>query len=165
VTLPPYRPAQTRAAVAAFVSYAAITLIPAIGGAFIPAEDREWPYAILVGTMLFIFGPLVQLLGFAALGVQARETIARSSAGALSLRGLVVQAVVFLLVGVSFVFRVRLPSEELDEHWIVNARDWYWKVGWATINNLVFALTQAVLAYIVLRQDGTDSGERAALLS
>ena len=119
---------------------------------------------MLVGTMLFLFGPLVQLLGLAAMRVQAHETIDRGSAGALSFRGLVVQAVVFLLVGISFVFRLRLPSEELDEHWIVNARDWYWKVGWATVNNIIFALTQAVLAYIVLHQD-PDSGERSALLS
>ena len=163
--LPPHRPAKNKVAIASFVSYLALTLIPALVEAFISSEERILYTAMLVGTMLFLFGPLVQLLGFAAMRVQARETIARGSAGALSVRGLVVQAVMFLLIGISFAFRLRLHTEELDKHWNVNAQDWYWKVGWVTINNVVFALVQDVLAYIAFRQGDPDSGERSALLS
>lgn len=164
LTLSPQRREQGKVAVAAFLSYLAITLVPALMQAFIPPEDQELFTALLVGTMLYLLGPIVQLLGLAALRVQARETRSRGSVGALSVRGLVFQAVVFLFIGLSFIYRLRIPAGELDEHWIVNVRDWYWTVGWAAINNLIFALCQGLLACIALRQGSKDPGEREALL-
>lgn len=165
LTLPPHRPAQSRDAITTYLSYITISLVPAIAQAFIPLEDRELLTAILVGTLLYLFGPIVQLLGFAALTVQARGTISRGSAGALSIKGLVLQAVIYLLVGISFLFRLRIPSEELDEHWIANVRDWDWTVGWAMINNVIFAVSQGILACIVLRRGREEPDERSALLS
>jgi uncharacterized membrane protein len=121
--------------------------------------------ALFLGTLLFMVGPVVQLLGVAAMSAQARESRSRGSAGALSVQGLAVQAVVFLLVGISFAFKLKLPAEELNEHFIVNLRDWYWLVGWATINNVVFALAQGWLAWIVLRLGDGEDGERDGLLA
>jgi hypothetical protein len=80
-------------------------------------------------TLLFMIGPVVQLLGIAAMRAQARETRSRGSAGALSVQSLVIQAVIFLLVGISFAFRLKPPAEALNEHFIVNVREWYWLVG------------------------------------
>lgn len=165
LTLPPHRPAQSRVAITSYLSYLTISLVPAIAQAFISLEDRELLTAILVGTLLYLFSPIVQLLGFAALTVQARGTISRGSAGALSIKGLVLQAVIYLLVGISFLFRLRMPSEELDEHWIVNVRDWYWTVGWATVNNVIFAVNQGILTCVVLRRGREEPDESSALLS
>jgi hypothetical protein len=110
-------------------------------------------------------GTVVQLLSIAAMRAQARETRSRGSAGSLSVQSQVMQAVVFLLVGISFAFRLELPAEALDEHFIVNVREWYWLVGWATINNVMFALAQGWLAWIVSRLGDGDDGERDALLA
>ena len=88
------------------------------------------------------------------------------AADALSVRGLRAQAVVFLLVGISFVWRLQLPSEELDKHFMYNLQLLYFSVGWATINNIIFAVVQGVLALIAWRHEdvGRDLGEGRLLL-
>lgn len=53
----------------------------------------------------------------------------------------------------------------IDEHFIVNLHEWYWTVGWATVNNLAFALAQGILAWIISRRGTGDDGERDALLA
>lgn len=139
---------------------------------FDSVSDRGWFETLyIVGPMMFIIGPIVQILGSAALWAQWSEVKrSRSSDGnatdnALSVRGLVVQAVVFLLVGISFLWRMRIPDEELSEHFIVNLRMWYWIVGFATINNLIFAVVQGLLAWIAWHYgDHEGLGERSALL-
>lgn len=165
MTLPPYRPAQTRTAIVEYLSFLAISLVPAIGEAFIPAEDRELTTGLILGIMLYLIGPAVQVLGFAAFSAQARETRSRGSIGGLSVQGLVIQAVVYLLVGIPFVFRLKLPSEASDEHFTVNLRMWYWTVGWATLNNVIFGLAQGWLAWIASRQRNGDHSECNALLA
>jgi hypothetical protein len=139
--------------------------VPAIGLAYISPEHREWPSALLTGILLFLVGPIVQVLGIAAFRSQLHEFRSRGSVGSLSLQGLLLQAVIFFLVGISFIFRLRLLPDMIDEHFIVDLRDWYWTVGWATTNNLVFALAQGILAWIVSRHDEGDHGERDVLLA
>ena len=128
------------------------------------AQDREWPAAILEYCWLFLLGPAIQLLGVAAFMVQAWRS-RQGSNGTLSIQGLAIQAVVFLLVGISFLFRYRISPEEMDEHFIVNLRSWYWRLGWATINNAVFALAQGMLALLMSRRRDSDTSEQTALLS
>lgn len=173
LTLPPTRPGQTRFAVTAYLSFLAVSLFPVIGEAVIEFDsdtDREWYGVLFIAPMLYVVGPMMQILGLAALRAQALEIRSRNSSdaadSALSVRGLVVQAAIFLLVGVSFVWRIKVPSEELDEHFIVNLHMWYWTVGWATINNVVFAVAQGVLAWIAWRHEavGGHLSERSALL-
>lgn len=135
-------------------------------------SGREWYETLYIVGPMYLLGPIVQILGFAALWAQASEIKrSRGSDGnaaddALSVRGLVAQAVVFLLVGLSFLWRMRLPEEEVDEHFIVNLRTWYWTFGWATVNNVILAVTQGVLALIAWRDkdDGGNLSERSALL-
>lgn len=177
LTLPPFRPAKTRFATIAYLIFLVISLGPTIAEPIIMLDpvsrsDRGWYETLYIVGPMYLMGPIVQILGFAALWAQASEIKRpRSSDGnatddALSVQGLVVQAVVFLLVGLSFVWRMRLPEEELDEHFIVNLRTWYWTFGWATVNNVIFAVTQGVLALIAWRNkdDGGNLSERSALL-
>jgi hypothetical protein len=156
----------------AYLSFLAISLLPVLGETMIEFDsdtDREWYGVLFIAPMLYLVGPMMQILGLAAFRSQALEIRSKDSSAAdsaLSVRGLVAQAVVFLLVGISFVWRMRVPSEELDEHFVVSLRMWYWTVGWASINNLIFAVVQGVLAWIAWRhQDvGGILGERSALL-
>lgn len=125
----------------------------------------------------------MQLLGLAALYVQAKETSSRGSAGSLSVNGLFIQAFVFFLVGVSFCFRFQLPvdfwepdpdpdSPRNSPEWntpLANfarfVQNWYWYAGWPTIGNLIFALAQGVLGFIAWRTKLVDEpGERDPLL-
>ncbi|KAM0715507.1 hypothetical protein Q7P37_009005 [Cladosporium fusiforme] len=179
VTLLPSRPAKTRSAIIAYLIFLVISLVPTIAEPFIMLDpdarrDRDWFDALyIVGPMLYLIGPMVQILGFAALWAQASEIKrSRSSDGnaaddALSVRGLVVQAVVFLLVGLSFVWRMKIPGKHWTGYWTWDLRDWYWSAGFATVNNLIFAVVQGVLALIAWRQkgDGGEIGERTALLA
>jgi hypothetical protein len=74
--------------------------------------------------------PIVTALGFAALYSQPLD--AATNPDALSVLGLGVQAVVFLGVGLSWVFRITIPFGGLME--------WYQWVGWAAVDNIIFAL-------------------------
>lgn len=169
-TLPPSRPGQTRFAIIAYLAFLAVSLGPVIGETLIEFDsmsDRGWFEALYIAPMLYVLGPVVQILALGAFWSQASEMKrSQSLDDALSTRGLAVQAVVFLLVGISFVWRMMIPVEELNEHFIVNLRMWYWTVGWATIDNLIFAVVQGVLAWIAWRQrgHGGDVRERSALL-
>jgi len=140
--------------------------MPAVGVMWIPSEDRDWPSALLGGFWMFLLGPPIQLLGFAAFIAQVWKTRRSVTNDALSVQGLVAQAVVFFLVGTSFFYRYRVPPEELSEHFIVDLRDWYWSWGWATMNNVVFAVGQGMLAWLMAwRRRETADGQRTALLS
>ncbi|KAF7196965.1 hypothetical protein HII31_01883 [Pseudocercospora fuligena] len=134
--LPPHRPAQTRLAIIAFFSFLAVSLIPALGEIFVAEDDRAIYGALLTAVWLFILGPMMQLLGIAAFCVQARETMSRGEPGALSISGLLIQSVVFFVVGVSFLLRLKMPSETWQGPYMAGMRDWYWRVGWATINQI-----------------------------
>lgn len=123
---PPHRPAQERTAIIAYISFLVVTILPTIGLAFIPPKDRELISALLIGNLLYLIGPIVQILGIAAFRAQLHEFRSHGSVGSLSFQGLVLQAVAFFLVGVSSIFRLKLPSGMIDEHFIVTLRQWYW---------------------------------------
>jgi hypothetical protein len=158
--------------VLAYLSFLAISLLPVIGEAMIKFDsdsDREWYGVLFIAPILYLVGPMMQILGLAAFRSQVPEIRSRDSSAAdsaLSLRGLVVQAVVFLLVGTSFLWRMGVPSEDLDEHFVVNLRMWYWTFGWATINNVIFAVAQGALAWIAWRHEDVEGiiDERSNLL-
>lgn len=159
---------HNKVAFTAYLSFLAVTLLPTILQELIPQEERMFVSMFLGALLLWLVAPTVQVLGIVAQWVQARETRSRGETGALSVQGLVVQAVVFLLVGFSFVYRLALRGEpeDFDEHFIVNLRDWYWLLGWATINNVIFGLGQGRLAWIASRQRGGDGqGEQDPLLA
>lgn len=67
----------------------------------------------------------------------------------------------FLLVAVSWIFRVNFPWEKLEQYSLSIFWFWYEVIGWASFDNLVFALVQAVLWYMVSRRldEGSDVSE------
>jgi heme/copper-type cytochrome/quinol oxidase subunit 2 len=152
----------------AYLAFVVISLLPTIAEQFIDfsndtMSDHDVFDVLYVMMPMFVLGPIVQILGFVALWAQASEIKSRSSPGtedALSVKGLLVQAVVFLLVGLSFLWRLRIPEdEEWSGYWLADLRKWYWRVGFATLNNLIFAVVQGVLAWIAWRYNQGDGGE------
>lgn len=165
----------------AYLTFVVTSLVPTIAEQFIDFSDdtmseHDWFDVLYIMMPMFVLGPIVQILGFVAVWVQASAMRKSRSSGsdaddALSVRGLVVQAMVFLLVGLSFLWRMKIPEEEeWTGYWIVDLSKWYWTVGFATINNLIFAVVQGVLAFIAWRYKGAGGeieeqvGERTALL-
>jgi hypothetical protein len=163
----------------AYLTFVVISLVPTIAEQFIDfsndtMSEHDWFDVLYIMMPMFVLGPIVQILGFVAMWAQASEIRSRSpgTENALSVKGLLVQAVVFLLVGLSYLWRMRIPEEEeWSGYWIVDLRKWYWTVGFATINNLIFAMVQGVLAWIAWSYKGDggeiegEAGERTALLA
>lgn len=162
VLVPPPRRkhSKQRSSLPTYLSFLSITLVPAILLVCTSKDERGWYSALLSGGLVYIAGPFAQSMGLVALWAQARETIVQHEKGSLSIDVLFAQAFVFLLVGISFIFRLRLRAE----HWkycLSNAlRSWHWLVGWAKLNNLIYALAQGILRPIALRQ---NRGVRAQL--
>jgi hypothetical protein len=70
----------------------------------------------------------------------------------LSVRGLVVQAVVFLLMGVSWTWRMAIDRPTWTE--------WYEYVGYATVDNFLFGFVRSLLLAVVLLWRITEEEER-----
>lgn len=102
--------------------------------------------------------PIVTVIGFASFFAQAHESRSRSSLGALSIKGLAIQAVVFAVVALYWQLRMRIPEEGWDMSPQRSFITWYQLVGWAAIDNTVFAIVQAVLLWVARRQRGEVQG-------
>lgn len=79
----------------------------------------------------------------------------------LSVDGLAAQAVVFILTGISWTWRMTTDKPT----WV----EWYEYVGYAAVDNLLFGIVQAVLYLFVLEAIGlaespADAGETSPLL-
>ncbi|SMQ45154.1 unnamed protein product [Zymoseptoria tritici ST99CH_3D7] len=158
LALPPQRTARKGGLMIAYLLFLSITLLPTIMVAFESEEDQDqgWASDLLVGALVYLVAPGVQAIGVLAFIAQARETFRHHGSGSLSVRGLFMQAAVFSLVGISFMFRLKLPAENWKYYLPNVLREWYWLVGWATLNNLIFALAQGVLGWILVRQQKED---------
>lgn len=124
--------------------------------------NRRWFSALLGGSLTLFINPLATLLGILAVIPQARQILSQPGIGAVSIWALALQAVVFSLVSASWTRRTQLPEEYYDPRmsplhfWEV----WYQLVGWATVDNAVFAAAQGLL-FIIARGHGhrsRDSG-------
>ncbi|EGP89957.1 uncharacterized protein MYCGRDRAFT_90823 [Zymoseptoria tritici IPO323] len=91
------------------------------------------------------------LLGLFALYLQVKILKQRRSPGSLSINGLLTQTFVIFVVGVSMVFRVKVPAQRPLRllEWLLL---WYAMVGFATLNSLIFAFSQGALWWHARRQ-------------
>ena len=84
------------------------------------------------------------------------------------LNGLKLQAAVFMLSAISWVPRVSVPWDlYLDGEYpvIMVIIAWYHKVGFVAVNDALFALGQAILLWLSIRQiRRAEDGERQPLL-
>jgi hypothetical protein len=164
----PSRPRQKGVVIAIYITFLFISIIPGVFETTLPPpgdEGRDWFSALFGGYHVLYINPVVTAIAIAAFLPQARETLSRPDRGALSLTGLATQAVVFAIVAACWPFRMTLPSS----FWHSKPFGWYQLIGWATADNGVFAVVQAVLWWIAMRcgrgnQEVVISGERSPLL-
>jgi hypothetical protein len=83
------------------------------------------------------------------------EIISQSSSGALSTKGLAFQAAVFTLVALYWPFRIQTSSDLWPPRSWGSFVTWYQLIGWATVDNAVFAVSQAILFWIAKRRSGS----------
>lgn len=104
---------------------------------------------------------IVTLLAIIAVYSQAWKLITHSSSvQALSTIGLAIQAVVSIIVAVSWVFQVSFSIDKWQLNpWTLHFwNTWYQLVGWAAVDNVIFAIGQAVLLWLGTRHSGWETG-------
>lgn len=164
-------------AVLIYLAVLLATLIPAVMIINNPDEHKKSPgngtpfFArdlFLGGHILYIV-PLVTLLTALSFYFEGRSILSRppGDTGSLSLIGLLVQALVFGVVAVSWESRVQWPDHPPPIGGGLVWWGWYRMIGWAAIDNAVFAAGQAYL-WLVLRRAVTanvaSAGEMEPLL-
>ncbi|KAE9368124.1 hypothetical protein N431DRAFT_548338 [Stipitochalara longipes BDJ] len=152
-----------------------LSLIPVVVECYLPIQDSAlYLDQQQLGTFLTtlhrsFIGPIITVLGLASLFPQARETLSRSSPGALSIRGLAAQATVFMLVALYWPFRIGTPPGVWPPRSWGSLVSWYQLAGWATLDNAIFGTVQMILLWIAIRrnsrvQEKATNGEMAPLL-
>ncbi|KAK5167516.1 uncharacterized protein LTR77_007215 [Saxophila tyrrhenica] len=166
---PPPRPLERTWGLMFYIFFLCISLLPIILELVTEPPWREhraydgWFGGLFIGGHILFVSPVVTFLGLLSLFVQLWETLSRDTLGALSTEGLAWQAVVFAVVGVSWVFRMGAPSRPGFFSGFMN---WLSMVGWAALDNLVFAFVQGLLFFVAKGRIGSNSiaGEVAPLL-
>jgi hypothetical protein len=83
---------------------------------------------------------------------QSHTILTGSSVGALSIKGLGTQAITFAFVVVASMFRLTVPMDLFKIPSIWAFREWYGLVGWAIVDNVIFAIVQMILFFLAWRR-------------
>ncbi|KAH8891644.1 hypothetical protein GQ53DRAFT_823652 [Thozetella sp. PMI_491] len=159
----PPRDGERVIAITMFVMFALASLVPLAVEVLPPVRNRPqrdhgviWfsfdELFLLFHILLVNIGIMVGLI--LSLFSQAAMTGARYTPGALSTTGLGVQAVFFVLVGVSWMLRLHGNSQDFF--------GWYALVGWAAIDNILLGIVQAVVFVVATCIPLDDPDDRAA---
>ncbi|KAJ5886117.1 uncharacterized protein N7473_008791 [Penicillium subrubescens] len=153
-----------------YICFAANSIIPLFIDAidndfFVPREDRyrKWGEAFFSGWHLLFVNPIVTILAIAAYPCQAREirTLPVGNLKSLSLLGLLTQGVVFIVVAISWTMRVKFLDFSFDDIISHGAFfSWYQMVGWAAVDNAIFALMQILLFLLARNWEATKTADR-----
>lgn len=133
------------------------TIVPSVIIITAP-EEHDGTVPVLSGADMFFpanimfIVPPVTLLTAASFYFEARVILSQPAGdtgiGSVSQTGLLVQAVVFAAVALSWVHRAAWPADRPgigSGLWM----GWYRIVGWAAVNNGIFAAGQAYLWFLV----------------
>lgn len=172
---PPCRPRQGYIILTIHALFTLTSLMPVVVEAYLPFKssspylDRQRLAAYIATLHHSYLTPLITILSFVSLFPQARETLSRSSPGSLSTRGLAIQAAVFALVAVYWPFRIQTTRDVWPPRSWGDLVTWYQLVGWAVVDNCIFAFVQGILFWIAVCRSGgipevAKSGEMAPLL-
>lgn len=134
-----------------WISFALAGLVSAAAMFTKELQDDDWTRALFEGYHCYYISPIFTCVALLAFFPQAYVTLRLRSPQALSPHTLLLQAMVFACVAMSWVWRYPIPDffgkpRELSDYIM-----WYLEVGWAAVDNAIFALTQAVLFVICLR--------------
>ncbi|KAJ0425645.1 hypothetical protein BJY00DRAFT_274669 [Aspergillus carlsbadensis] len=111
-----------------------------------PPPERVWLLTFFSIPHALIINPVTTLLCFLSLFPQATLVIKRQPSPTLSLLGLAIQSVAFVLVGLSWLCRLNFASPEST------FLGWYIVFGWPAVDNLLFATVQATLLCLAMHR-------------
>ncbi|KAJ5493933.1 hypothetical protein N7463_010020 [Penicillium fimorum] len=157
---------------ATYVGFLLVSVIPIFIESLWPMEKglgRAILSAIFGMVHITIFYPIVTALGILAIFCQAREIQKVSFPNVLSVHTLAIQAVVFMLIAVAWIWNLPFDYEEFRGQWGWRTLAmWYSCVGWVIINAFIFGLGQTALVIMALRHPSMANviqhGETAPLL-
>ena len=156
---PPSRQGIKTTILSIFTTVFATTVGSVIFVRVIGPQKPDLPLGFLELGLSFVLNPIVSLIAVAAFFVQARQLRSGSEIGSLSPIGLIAQAIVYLIVGITWNFRM-VPLERGSL-----ILKWYPMTGFAVVDNLIFALAQLGLWFLVRRIDrNAATGETSHLL-
>ncbi|CRG87374.1 hypothetical protein PISL3812_04391 [Talaromyces islandicus] len=125
----------------------------------IPAGGRaqDLVFTVIININATIINPFFSLLAAAALFFQARVVPPAGQPNVLSKWTLGLQCFTFLLLAISWPFRLILP----DNMWKNGPQPalylgWYPWVGWATVNNAILAIGQGITLLLYIWRAGLD---------
>ncbi|KGO39837.1 hypothetical protein PEXP_032520 [Penicillium expansum] len=136
-----------------------------------PPSAGDWFSLCQTAVVSLLFLGLCEYPPFTSSSIflQARQIYKVPLPNALSVHSLAMQAVVFMLVAVAWIWSVPFEYEELfgDWNWTSVGR-WYVFAGWVIVDAFVFALGQAALLVVALRRSpaaiAIQDGETQPLL-
>jgi hypothetical protein len=106
-----------------------------------------------VDPHLLYINPITAVTGIFSLFAQASQMGPQTSQSVLSTDGLLAQVILFAIIGISWVCRL-VPTGEFydwDDPWM-NWNMWFEPVGWAVLDNLIFAFVHTALFCIAWRR-------------
>ncbi|KAI0885953.1 uncharacterized protein GGS22DRAFT_159449 [Annulohypoxylon maeteangense] len=158
---PSSKPSLKYCIVATYVAFFLISVAPVILESTLESDGtygyRQLLSAVFFGIHTIYINPIITALAVIAVFPQRHEILSRREPGALSVMGLLVQAVVFAVVACVWPVRFTIGSEVR-----VPISAWYQLVGWAAVDNLIFAIVQAVLFWTSRKFRVGDTAEEIA---
>ncbi|KAH4412192.1 hypothetical protein HBH92_108640 [Parastagonospora nodorum] len=162
-----HRDCSVKIAIGTYITFLLVSVIPVFSDAAFASRgpDRRMEMDIFFGVHSQFLSWIITSFNVVAVYFQLKETRLRPQERALSGLGLAVQAVIFTVVAFSWVGRIKFPYPDGEIPWTFLST-WYQLVGWATVNNGIFALGQAILLWIIAghRLDEQVYGETEPLL-
>jgi hypothetical protein len=163
-----------RTAIALILLHAALSVGFAVVAGKPARQLNNIAFLIIMSANNYIAIPVSIIAALGAFVYQIRSSGSElagsgtSSSNALSTRAFALQGIVFLALAVLWPSRLTLPRNlRHGDWWLVT--EWYPQVGWACVNNAVFAAESILMLYIgsCAKSDGGERvlGERQALLS
>lgn len=147
-----------------YVTFLLISLVPVAVDAAWPSQDassHEWVLALFHGIHTMLINPIVTILILASFFSQRTEILQHppgTASSSLSLIGLAVQAVVFVVLALAWAWRFVFPGGY--------GMTWYQLVGFVAVDHIAFALVQAALLAVAVLHRGQSftGGETEPLL-
>ncbi|KAJ5199827.1 hypothetical protein N7491_009376 [Penicillium cf. griseofulvum] len=147
--------------VARYTSFLLVSIIPLISDAILTIDDepRRMLSAAFYALHSMIIYPILTAIGVWGIYRQAREIWTVPFPNALSLKGLAMQAIVFMLVSVTWIWSLPFPYEKFsrrDLNW-ASLSVWYGVIGWIISDSFVFAVGQAGLLLLALYRSSSKA--------
>lgn len=132
------------------ITHALLWLVPAIGIALPRPKEPRMDFAPFIGLCDMICIPASLILVISQFPSQITMAWAmrrQLAASSLSIWTLAVQMIAFILLGVSWIYRLGVPGTGFNRApaGITDPFTWYYIVSWPYINNIIYGVGQGVL--------------------